>query len=400
MNATLGRMASFNKIKLGDAITFQRGFDITKSEQTEGEIPIVSSSGISSFHNQWKTKGPGVVIGRKGTLGTVHYLKGNFWPHDTTLWVKDFKGNNRRFTYFFLQTLHLENFDTGSSNPTLNRNHIHKIKIIFPKLDEQQKIAAILSAYDELIENNQRRIALLEKMAEEIYREWFVRMRFPENRETNFNKGLPSNWEICEIGDKFSTCLGGTPSRTESSYWGGEIPWINSGEVNKLRIIEPSEYITENGLRYSATKIMPKRTTVIAITGATLGQVSLTEIEVCANQSVVGVYDSTGIYSEYIYQFVRANIENLIAKQSGGGQQHINKDIVGKEKILLPPLNLIEKYNHVVRPIFNQIRTLLYSTQANTQMRDKLLPRLISGKLSVEHLDIRFPPGMEESACV
>lgn len=145
---------------------------------------------------------------------------------------------------------------------------------------------------------------------------------------------------------------------------------------------------------------MPKRTTVIAITGATLGQVSLTEIEVCANQSVVGVYDSTGIYSEYIYQFVRANIENLIAKQSGGGQQHINKDIVGKEKILLPPLNLIEKYNHVVRPIFNQIRTLLYSTQANTQMRDKLLPRLISGKLSVEHLDIRFPPGMEESACV
>ncbi|MFZ4857511.1 MAG: hypothetical protein ACOYL3_14050 [Desulfuromonadaceae bacterium] len=85
--------SSFDEITLGDAVTFQRRFDITKNEQTAGDIPIVSSSGVSSFHNQSKTKGPGVVIGRKGTLGTVHYLKDAFWPHDTTLWVKDFKGN-------------------------------------------------------------------------------------------------------------------------------------------------------------------------------------------------------------------------------------------------------------------------------------------------------------------
>lgn len=95
-----------------------------------------------------EVKGPGVVIGRKGTLGTVHFIKSpHYWPHDTTLWVKDFKGNDPRFLSYFLQTLKLENFDVGASNPTLNRNHIHKLKIIFPKnVDTQKRIGAILSA--------------------------------------------------------------------------------------------------------------------------------------------------------------------------------------------------------------------------------------------------------------
>jgi len=126
-------MTGFHQVRVGDVLTFQRGFDITKSEQDEGEVPIVSSSGISSYHNKWKAKAPGVVIGRKGTLGTVHFLRSNYWPHDTTLWVKDFKGNAPRFLSYFLQTLKLENFDIGASNPTLNRNHLHKIKIIFPE---------------------------------------------------------------------------------------------------------------------------------------------------------------------------------------------------------------------------------------------------------------------------
>ncbi len=113
-------MTAFHQVRLGDVLTLQRGFDITKSEQTEGNVPIVSSSGISSFHNKWKVRGPGLVIGRKGTLGTVHYLRQNYWPHDTTLWVKDFKGNNPRFLNYFLQMLKLENFDVGAANPTLS----------------------------------------------------------------------------------------------------------------------------------------------------------------------------------------------------------------------------------------------------------------------------------------
>ncbi|WP_370657416.1 restriction endonuclease subunit S [Deinococcus sp. KNUC1210] len=106
-------------------LTFQRGFDITKKQQTDGTYPIVSSSGISSFHGEYKFVGPGVVIGRKGTLGTVHYLSQPYWPHDTTLWIKDFKGNDPKFLFYMLQTLQLEQYDVGASNPTLNRNHLH-----------------------------------------------------------------------------------------------------------------------------------------------------------------------------------------------------------------------------------------------------------------------------------
>lgn len=306
--------------------------------------------------------------------------------------------NNPKFVYYLLQAYKpiIFAYNSGIDTPIVPKSVFEKIEVKIPPKKLQEKIAAILSAYDELIENNQRRIALLEKMAEEIYREWFVRLRFPGHENAQFSKKIPSGWEICEIGSKFSTCLSGTPSRSEPSYWNGDIPWINSGEINKQRIIEASEFITENGLRYSATKIMPKKTTVIAITGATLGQVSLTEIEICANQSVVGVYDESGVYSEYIFQFVKANIENLIAKQSGGGQQHINKDIVEKEKILLPPASLIEQYGKTIRPVFDKISILLFSKQKLIRMRDLLLPRLISNKLSVEHLDIQFPPGMEE----
>ena len=146
---------------------------------------------------------------------------------------------------------------------------------------------------------------------------------------------------VCRRGWKkavsafFTTVLGGTPSREKKEYWGGNIPWINSGEVNKLRIIKESEFISELGLKKSATKIMPVHTTVLAITGATLGQVSYTEIETCANQSVVGIYDQQKVYSEYIYLAVSNEIKGIISKATGGAQQHINKDIVNNFEIML-----------------------------------------------------------------
>jgi type I restriction enzyme S subunit len=226
-------MSQLHEITIGDVLTFQRGFDITKAQQSEGEVPIISSSGISSFHNQWKVKGPGVVIGRKGTLGTVHFVKGNYWPHDTTLWVRDFKGNEPRFVSYFLQTLKLENFDVGASNPTLNRNHIHKIKVVFPKNhDTQRTIAAILAAYDELIENNSRRVALLEKLAEETYREWFVRFRFPGHEGSKVIKGLPCGWETVKIDTAFKFKGGGTPSKEVERYWkDGDVNWFTPSDI-------------------------------------------------------------------------------------------------------------------------------------------------------------------------
>ena len=95
---------SWQNCTIGDQITLQRGVDITKKTARPGEVPVISSGGTSTYHDTAISEGPGVVIGRKGTLGTVFWSEGPYWPHDTTLWVKDFKGNDPRFVYYFLQT--------------------------------------------------------------------------------------------------------------------------------------------------------------------------------------------------------------------------------------------------------------------------------------------------------
>ena len=172
-------MNNWTTIPLGQALTFQRGFDITKNEQVDGSYSVISSSGPKSTHMEYRVRGPGVVIGQKGSLGTVFYSESDYWPHDTTLWVKDFHGNYPQFAYYFLQTMGFERLDAGASNPSLNRNHIHTIPVRWPPLPEQRRIAGILSAYDDLIENCRQRIQILEAMARALYREWFVHFRFP-----------------------------------------------------------------------------------------------------------------------------------------------------------------------------------------------------------------------------
>jgi type I restriction enzyme S subunit len=131
-------------VRLGRRIVLQRGVDITKDEQNDGSVPVVSSGGVSSFHDRSLVTGPGVVIGRKGTAGAVYYLDADFWPHDTTLWVKEFRGSNPRYVYYKLCAMDLGSFDTGSANPTVNRNLVHPVFVSWPPVDEQLYIADFL----------------------------------------------------------------------------------------------------------------------------------------------------------------------------------------------------------------------------------------------------------------
>jgi type I restriction enzyme S subunit len=382
------------KIKFKQFIKLQRGFDLPRKDMKKGPIPVVGSTKIIGFHNEYKKGPPGVIMGRSGTLGFIQLINEKYWPHNTTLWVKDFKGNYPNYVYYFLKTINLAKFNSGASVPTLNRNFLDNLDIRIHSIFLQKKIASILSAYDDLIENNNRRIEILEEMAQAIYKEWFIRFRFPGHEKVkmvNSELGkIPEGWKVVEVGKRFSTLLGGTPSKIKDEYWaGGNIPWINSGKVNELRVIDESEFITELGLRKSSTKMMPKRTTVVAITGATLGQVSLLEIEACANQSVVGIYDTEHLFDEYIYFKFCEIIRSVISKSSGGAQQHINKEIVNSEKILTPSINIILKFNKVICPICNLIRNLLIKNKILKKTRDVLLPKLISGEINVENLDIK-----------
>ncbi|QDV56471.1 restriction endonuclease subunit S [Rosistilla oblonga] len=124
----------------------QRGVDITKDEQIEGDVPVVSSGGISSYHNQAIVDAPGVVLGRKGSVGSIHYIEKDYWPHDTTLYVKEFRGNLPRFLYYKMCSMDLASYDTGSSNPTLNRNVLHPVRVPWPPLYEQEEIVEHLDS--------------------------------------------------------------------------------------------------------------------------------------------------------------------------------------------------------------------------------------------------------------
>lgn len=275
---------------------------------------------------------------------------------------------------------------TSTAVPIINKSTFSDWNIVIPeKVDDQRRIASILSSLDRKIELNNKINADLEEMAQAIFKNWFVDFEpFKDGKFVDSELGMiPEGWEVGTLGEFCKCLLGGTPSRSKEEYWNGDVNWINSGEINKFRILEASEKITELGLAKSATKLLPKKTTVLAITGATLGQVSLLEIDTCANQSVIGVLENAEVPYEYIYPFIKDRIEMLIQHQTGGAQQHINKDNVESLIFLLPAINVLEDYISLVSPMYKRIESQCFENLYLSLLRDTLLPRLMSGELEV-----------------
>lgn len=279
----------------------------------------------------------------------------------------------------------VNSFDTGATRGNINAKTYGDMEIELPSRKVQDKIVSILSSLDRKIELNNKINADLEEMAQAIFKNWFVDFEpFKDGKFVDSELGMiPEGWKVGTLGEFCKCLLGGTPSRSKEEYWNGEVNWINSGEINKFRILEASEKITELGLAKSATKLLPKKTTVLAITGATLGQVSLLEIDTCANQSVIGVLENTEVPYEYIYPFIKDRIEMLIQHQTGGAQQHINKDNVESLIFLLPAINVLEDYISLVSPMYKRIESQCFENFYLSTLRDTLLPRLMSGELEV-----------------
>ena len=160
--------------RVKDIAPLQRGFDLPKDKMTAGSYPVVMSNGINGYHSEYKVKGPGVVTGRSGTIGNVHYIDCNYWPHNTALWVTDFKGNHPHFIYYLYQKLNLNRFGTGSGVPTLNRNDIHSEVISVPSYEEQKIIAEIFCNFDQLITLHQRNLEKLQNVKKAYLNEMFI----------------------------------------------------------------------------------------------------------------------------------------------------------------------------------------------------------------------------------
>ncbi|MFZ5948052.1 MAG: restriction endonuclease subunit S [Stygiobacter sp.] len=294
----------------------------------------------------------------------------------TDIWVFRAKeGINQDFLFYFLANWDFVNLadggEGGTRMPRADWNFLSSTKWKVPPLPEQKAIASVLSSLDDKIDLLHRQNKTLEAMAETLFRKWFI-------------VEVKEDWKETKIGNVLETVLGGTPSTKVKEYWDGDIPWINSGEVNNFRILNATKFITDLGLRKSNTKLLPKGTTAIAITGATLGQVSLLEIETCANQSVVGVLPNKVFSKEFIFLWIKHKINEIILNETGGAQPHINKNDINETEIILPDSESLVKVNKFIKPMFDKITNNSFQIRTLEKLRDTLLPKLMSGEVRVK----------------
>ena len=347
----------------------------------------ITAEGFNSCSCKMLPKGS-VLFSSRAPIGYVAIAASEMCTNQGFKSVIPNEDTDSEFLYYLLK-YNKDNIVSQGSGTTfaeVSGKTMKGIEVVVPKeVDDQRRIASILSSLDRKIELNNKINADLEEMAQAIFKNWFVDFEpFKDGKFVDSELGMiPEGWKVGTLGDFCKCLLGGTPSRSKEEYWNGDVNWINSGEINKFRILEASEKITELGLSKSATKLLPKKTTVLAITGATLGQVSLLEIDTCANQSVIGVLENAEVPYEYIYPFIKDRIEMLIQHQTGGAQQHINKDNVESLIFLLPAKNVLENYISLVGPMYKRIESQCFENLYLSLLRDTLLPRLMSGELEV-----------------
>ena len=282
---------------------------------------------------------------------------------------------NYRFVYYYLKGSYnnLINLKLGGSQQNLNAQSLKSFPINHPAVKTQKKIAAILSAYDELVENNQRRIALLEKMAEEIYREWFVRLRFPGHKKVKSIKGVPEGWEVKKLGLVLELCYG------KALKDGDRVP----GEFHVYG---------SSGVVGTHNEALVKTPSLIVGRKGNVGSVYWPDRGFFPIDTVYFV--KSELPNSFLYFLLRSmNFINNDAAVPG-----LNRSQAYSNLFFLPPVSLINKYADVTDSQFGMKRFLTRKNENLIATRDRLLPRLISGKLSVENLDIQFPPSMKEPA--
>jgi type I restriction enzyme, S subunit len=387
-------MLSVRKIIFKDFITLQRGFDLPSSKRVEGEYPVIAATSVNGYHNQYKNDPPGVVTGRSGALGEVQYIKTKFWALNTTLWVKNFKGNYPKYVYYFLKTLDLKRFNSGAGVPTLNRNDLDTLEIRIHNYSAQKKIAGVLSAYDDLIENNTRRIKILEEMAQTLYHEWFVKFRFPGHEQTKMVDSelglIPEGWKFRKLEELGFLGRGKSKHRprNDPSLYGGDYPFIQTGEVKEafLYIINYNQTYNKKGLEQS--KLWEAGTLLITI-AANIAETAILTFPACFPDSIVGfVAYSNNVNAEFIkYSIdgIKLRMQNV---SKGTTQDNLSLEKIRIFDFLVPEKETMQLFIKITTPIFSQIKNLLLKNQNLSKTRDLLLPKLISGEIDVEHLDI------------
>lgn len=303
----------------------------------------------------------------------------------------------QKFLFYLTNTIlfkhHIESRARGSANQVrMALGELKKFQFDFPDIDAQKKIAAILSAYDELIENNRRRIAVLEKLAEELYREWFVRLRFPGHEKVKLVKGVPEGWTPISLSELASFTMGQSPSSEFYNEIGDGLPFHQGVGTYGPRF--PSHEIfcsTDGRLAHAGDILFSVR--------APVGRLNIANRDLIIGRGLAAVRHKQNLQS-YLFYLLKTHFANEDVIGNGSIFNSVGKDELVRFKIYNPQKGLDRQFNEIAAPIDKQMEALIASNESLRQTRDLLLPRLISGKLSVEELDIQFPPGMLEEGRV
>ena len=388
------------KYRLGEILELQRGYDLPSSQQKAGNVLVAGSNGIIGYHNEIRGNHPCITVGRSGSVGKVHYYEQPTWAHNTALFVKDFKGNNPQYLYYFLKNLHLdEMFVKGSSVvPSLDRKVVHSLVVPFHKeVVCQKRIALVLSNIDRKIELNRAINQNLEAMAKQLYDYWFVQFDFPNENGRPYKsfggkmvwnekqrKYIPEYWEVKSLSN-WLEIKSGFPFKSETYKPIGRYKIITIKNVQDGELVTSGcDYVNDIPSRAKDYISLQIGDRLISLTGNCGRLCVVCEENLLLNQRV-GLLCCDAIYLEYFYNFLnsgtmRTVIDNLA---NGAAQANLSPVELCKTDCFIPPIDILLSYNRKVNAIRKAIVQNNQEISQLAKQRDELLPLLMNGQVSV-----------------
>lgn len=370
------------RYRLSELLTIKNGKDY--KHLNEGDIPVFGSGGYMLSVDSYLYDKASILLPRKGTLSNIQfYDKGKFWTVDTCFYsIINEKLVVPYYLYRYLRSLDLSGYDTGASIPSMTQKTYNSIKVDLPSVPVQKRIASILSAYDSQIENNQKRIKLLEQMAENLYKEWFVRFRFPGYETAEFEGGMPKGWTRCKLGDLIDF-QNGFAFKSETFVPEGKY------KVITIKNVQDGQFDSSNADRVEdIPKGMPsycklsEGDILLSLTGNVGRVCHVIGDNMLLNQRVAKIKSS---HSHFAYCMLRTPAMfaylNMIAY--GTAQLNLSPIKAANLKIIKPTESIMEAFDKVVAPLFSSVFNLYNQIDFLSSQRDLLLPRLMSGKLSI-----------------
>jgi type I restriction enzyme, S subunit len=391
-------MGDWIETTIGAQAALQRGFDITKAQQRPGSVPVVSSGGVTSWHDEAMVEGPGVILGRKGVVGSVHRVKGSYWPHDTTLWVKDFHGNNRTFVYYFFRWLapQLAAMDVGSANPTLNRNHVHPIKVRWPSLALQARISSLLESLDDKIELNRQTNETLEALARAIFKDWFVDFGptrakaegrspylapalwdlFPDRLDA---EGKPEGWDVASLSDIADL----NPESWTKRNAPEAVDYVDLSNTNWGTIEKTETHAWESAPSRARRILKPGDTIVGTVRPGNGSYAFIAQNGLTGSTGFAVLRPKSPRDRELVWLAVTApeNIERLAFLADGAAYPAVRPDVVANTEIVLPEPRVINAFSDSCGGLLDRIESHKAESRTLAQTRDLLLPKLMSGEV-------------------